>query len=453
MKARMILLAVWLCIFVAGQVSAGNPVKQVNGKPAVTQTKFFFKALKNNEKVHKGQKAHLRAANVVDVGQSTVPLRSILEPGHNSPDSAIVHNEDYRDSKTVFSYNGNTITEIWYGKEGYYDDETYEWIETGSWDTQNYYQEEYAFDANGNQILSVESDYEDNVLVWSEKEEYVYNSNNTPLSEKYYEWEDGQWTLWGEVSYQYDASGMLIGGSMYEDGETYLITASGTLENLEISIVVDGMTVAKYVRHYDPASMKELASEEYYLSEEGVLEFSYSYKYTYDAAGRLTTVFINGYDSYYEKYEYAYNANGKIISETELSADTPDGPYSTLEWKTEYVYTNDRLEKIIEYNYYEGESHLDSTTTFYYAGGSSGNESIKAAAALSIHASDGYVTVVLPEQTAYATLQLIDLSGQTVLKTQVASGQPVAVQSLPDGVYIYRILAGANAYGKIIIRK
>jgi hypothetical protein len=289
--------------------------------------------------------------------------------------------------------------------------------------------------------------------VWSEKEERVYNSNGTPLSEKYYEWEDGQWTLWGEVSYQYDESGILVGGSMYEDGETYQITVSGTPENLEISIIIDGVTVAKYVRHYDPVSMKELASEEYYLSEEGVLELSYSYKYTYDAAGRLIAVFENE-DDYYDKTEYVYNVNGQKLSITNLSADAPDGTY-ILEWKTEYVYANDRLEKIIEYDYYDnGDGELFSTTTFYYADGTSGNKPLKAAAALSIHASNGYITVVLPEKTTYATLQLIDLSGRTVLKTRAASGQPVAVQSLPNGVYIYRIPAGTNTYrGKIIIRK
>jgi hypothetical protein len=40
------------------------------------------------------------------------------------------------------------------------------------------------------------------------------------------------------------------------------------------------------------------------------------------------------------------------------------------------------------------------------------------------------------------------------LKTQAVSGKPVAIPSLHGGVYIYRILAGANSYsGKLYIKK
>ncbi|GHT63155.1 hypothetical protein AGMMS50239_18510 [Bacteroidia bacterium] len=418
--------------------------------------------IKGKAQVNKRQKAQLRADNTAGAEQTAAPsLRASLEPGHSRPDSAIYHSTygDY-EKKSVFSYKGDTIIETTYDK-GYYvynpEEDYYIWVETDTWYLPDYQKEEYVFDTNGNILFYCNTGYENYILSWGDKEEYAYNANGTPLSVKYFDFENDEWVLYYEQIYLYDANGMLTGGSIinYDEGIPYPMpmTVSGTVENLEITIVVDGMVLAKFVHHYDPATMRELASESYYLSDEGVLELGMAFEYTYDAAGRLILELGNESDYYFWKTEYAYNANGKKISETDYrGGETINDPY-ILDDKTEYEYANNRLAKIMVYNYYNNENgELYSTTTFYYGNGSS-ILSPEAAKVLGIYAADGYLTFDLPVQTANATLQLIDLTGRTVLKAQAVSGKPVAIPSLRGGVYIYRIIAESTTYnGKIIIK-
>ncbi|GHT36058.1 hypothetical protein AGMMS49574_27090 [Bacteroidia bacterium] len=379
---------------------------------------------------------------VLAENSATPPLRSYLEPGYNRPDSAIVSGDyGYNDNLIVFSYSGDTITETTYAKN------------IGTWNKQNYRTESYAFDAKGNRILYIFSNHANNMVQRAGKEEYSFNSFGMTLTEKYYNYnvEDGSWMVVADNSYQYDASGLMIGGTSTEHGVSYPIKVSGTLENLVISATIGPLVVAQYVRHYDPATLKELASESYSLSDKGILELDMAYTYTYDAAGRLITKSENDMNEEFWETQYLYNNNGKRISSTEYYAERPTGPY-ILNSQTEYKFTNNRLDKIIQSYFSDDGSRRSDTTTFYYSG-DAGVVSPDEAKVLRINASDGNITFVLPEQTTDATLQLIDLSGRTVLKTQAASDQPIAIPSLRSGVYVYRILAGRNTYtGKVYIQ-
>jgi hypothetical protein len=370
-------------------------------------------------------------------------LRAYLEAGYNRPDSAIVSGDyGYNDNLIVFSYGGDTITETTYAKNN------------GAWNKQNYRTESYAFDAMGNRILYIFSNHTNNMVQRAGKEEYSFNSFGMALTEKYYNYnvEDGSWMVVADNSYQYDASGLMIGGTSTERGVSYPIKVSGTLENLVISATIGPLVVVQYVRHYDPATLKELASELYSLSDKGVLGLDMAYTYTYDDAGRLITKLENNMNEEFWETQYLYNNNGKRISSTEYYAERSAGPY-ILNLQTEYEFTNNRLDKIIQSYFSDDGSSRSDTTTFYYSG-DAGVISPDEAKDLRIDASDGNITFVLPGQTADATLQLISLSGQTVLKMQAASGQPTAIPSLRSGVYVYRILAGKNTYtGKVYIQK
>jgi hypothetical protein len=438
------------CTVFAGQAFAGDPTESSKGKPAATHVRPFSKMLKERKgKVNKRLKAQLRASNAGDTEQTAVSMRSYLEPGHVRPDSAIAIG-GYGSEKAVFSYNGDAITEITYNRDEYYDCETDTWIETDTWYTDDYCKEEYAFDAYGYQTLYIHSYYRNNVPEACYKDEYAYNPNGTPLSEKFYVWEDGEWTLYYEAAYQYGESGMLTGGSMSRYGETYPVTVSGTPENLEMSIVIDGIPAAKYVLHYDPATLRELGREEYYLSEDGVFGLSNVYEYTYDNAGRLTAeICLYPQDNYYWKTEYAYDAKGQKLSVTESEAECYDGPYSVY-WKEEYEYAGDRLLRIVEYDCCDDGNSLYRTTALYY---SDGPDIVPPATpALRIRASGGLIFLDIPGQTDNVVLQLFDISGREALNTRVISGQPTSVQSIPDGVYVYRVLSGDNSYnGKLVI--
>jgi YD repeat-containing protein len=416
---------------------------------AVAQTNLLPKPAKGFGKVWK---APLRLTSGA-TDETVVSLRSMLESGDERPDSAIIEyhsNDDSYSIKTVFSDNEDVITEIHYGWD----------ISTGTWNTSNYIKEEYAFDGNGYRILNIYSSYQDNMFQYGEKEEYTYNPNGTPVLGRYYEYEDGEWRLRAEESYQYDQNGLITGGAIFSDGARHPLTVSGTLENLEILLVADGITLMKIILRFDPATMKILAREIYYLAEDGSgLILDEAAEYVYDAAGHLLKETSTHVGHYTEITEYTYDANGKKRFETytEISDATADlngdgviNDDDRYVWyrRKEYEYINNRLKRIVEYN--DG-NEVYAITTFYYSTGD-GNQP-GAESAFTIYSSEGYVTFTLPAQTSPAQLQLIDLSGRVAMKTHAVSGQPVSVQSLSDGVYIYQILAGGKAYkGKLVIR-
>lgn len=426
MKSKNTILSVMLCAIVTGQVFAANH--------------------------HKIKGGLLGADNVP---QKTTLLRSTLEPGHNSPDSAVTRVDGNPVSKVEFSYNissyGDLIKETTY----IMDYGTNTWYKNNS-------TEEYGFDANGNQILYIYTYYENNVIDYVYKEEYSFNPYGMPLWEKYSEYKDGEWTVEREINYQYDNNGILIGGTASQEGVSIPLTVTGTPDNLEIIASLGDIVFAKMVYHYDwtatvqphlglPQTIKLLASETYYPSkEDGTLQLGYATTYKYDDAGQLIEkTDIEGADRYW-KTEYAYNANGKKISELFSMSDNSGGPY-ILYTEREYQYVNNRLETITEINSLSTHKNI-TITTFYYSAGAS-IKSPEAAKVSSIIATDGYITFIIPDQSAKTTLQLIDLTGRIVLNKQAESGKPVATPSL-SGVYIYRILSGSVSYsGKLLIQK
>jgi hypothetical protein len=109
------------------------------------------------------------------------------------------------------------------------------------------------------ETLYIQRSYYDNEISWARKSEYAYNPNGMLLYEKLYDWEDDQWTLYHEMTLQYDVTGMMTGGTFYSDGVTLPVTVSGTLENMEVTIVKDGVTYVK--NHFSSCRAGWLASK------------------------------------------------------------------------------------------------------------------------------------------------------------------------------------------------
>jgi hypothetical protein len=437
---RKIIFLVCLCAIVAGQVSASN-AKQ---RPVSKRMSFVSKARKSFGKISNERGMQLRAD---EADAANISLRSTLEPGHNKPDSAISYyggEEQYPGTKSMFAYNGDVITETIYSD--YYD---------GEWHNM-YNKEEYAFDAMGNRTLHIYWSYSNNELSWAEKSEYAYNPNGTPLYEKLYEWEDDQWRIYFEMIYQYDAAGMLTGGTFYnaDMGETTIpLTVSGTPENLELSIIVGGITYAKTILHYDPATMK-LLSQEYFETNEGtgVMEWYGTDEYTYDAAGRLLTE-IEWEEGYVNKQEYVYNVAGQKLTVIGSNADSKEGTYTVYD-KTEYVYENNRLTQMKYYSDYADGLGLvlRETTVFYYAGGS-GNEQVRLAE-VSVYPNPVTDVLTVSGAPAGATLTIADLSGRTVGRQTLTDRHTVvSVTSLPAGIYLVIVRSDKGTETFKIVKK
>jgi YD repeat-containing protein len=386
-----------------------------------------------------------------------VSLRSTLEPGHNRPDSAINYsvyeNEQYPETKKVFTYAGDVIKETVYRQD---------W-DSGEWNDV-YYEEDYAFDAYGNKTLIIYRSYFDGELSWAEKDEYAYNPNGTPLYERFYGWEDGGWKLGSDMTYQYDAGGMLTGGTLYslytDMGEvTIPLTVSGTPENLEISITINGVIYMKVVLHYDPTAMKLLGREYFEMDEEtGELDPEGVEEYTYDTAGRLLTELYYWNDDYADKTEYVYDAAGRKLSVTDSRMESKAGPF-TVYGKTEYEYAGDRLARIKwYYSYYEDDSGLVSgpdlreITVFYYGGGT-GNGQVTLTE-VSVYPNPVADVLTVSGVQAGATLTITGLSGSTVLRKTLTDTQTtLSVSSLPSGIYFVTVRSGRGTAVFKIIKK
>jgi YD repeat-containing protein len=429
MNRKVFSVAVWLCAIIAGPVLAGNERQPVF------------------EKVRHARTAQLRTA---EAEVANLSLRSTLEAGHNKPDSAIVYRVDGDEqspyTKRVFAYAGDVINETTYGQD-----------RNGVWnDLTN--EEEYTFDTYGNLTLHIDWRYSDGELSWAGKEENAYNPNSTPLYERLYVWEYGRWAPSYYQTYQYDASGMLTGGTYYDyytGGSAIPMTVSGTLENMEQTFIRNGAIYIKYVHHYDPATMKLLGKETFYANEAtGVLEAGRVDEYTYDAAGRLLTDFYYYRKDDYSKTEYTYDVAGHLLSRTSSDAKSKTGPF-TVSSKKEYEYAGGRLAKTKWwYDGYDGLGvMLKEVTVFYYDGSATGNEPVRLAE-VSVYPNPVTDVLTVSGVQAGVTLTVVSLSGHTVLRQTLADTQTtLSVSSLPSGIYFVTVRSDKGTATFKIIKK
>jgi hypothetical protein len=427
----------------AGPVLAGNAERQ----PVSKSASFISKAWKGFGKVCNERTMQLRTS---ETDAANVSLRSTLEPGHNRPDSAISYdvydNEQHLDTKSVFTYAGDVIKETIYRQD---------W-ESGEWNVV-FHEDDYAFDAYGNQTLAINRGYSNGEISWAEKIEYKYNPNGTPLYEKFYIWENGEWILNTESTYQYDANGILTSGTLYSHsmGETpFPLTVSGTPENIELSLTINRITYLRMELHFDPVTLKLLGSESFGMNgESGMMEFVGGEEYTYDTAGRLLTEFYWD-DDYAYKTEYAYDNAGRKLSATESSAESKADPF-TVYRKAEYEYTGDRLARIKMYrDYKDGLGFtLSEITVFYYAGGGTGNEQATLTE-VSVYPNPVTDVLTISGVQAGATLTITSLSGSTVVRKTLADTETtLSVSSLPSGLYFVTVRSGKGTATFKIIKK
>jgi type IX secretion system substrate protein len=196
----------------------------------------------------------------------------------------------------------------------------------------NYLKEEYTFDANGDLIQYLYSDWDVKNNQWNAetKSEYAYNANRNLTQRIYYRWNltTGKWSEYYKYGYSYDAKGNLIQNIEYDWNKgTSLWEADSKSEST-----------------YD-ANGNKLQTLSYYWdfnSNQWIIWGKA--KFTYNTNSNLTQTII-----YYwrkllwvliEKVEYQYDLNGNL---TQLLVQDRDR--ITNEWipsyKMEYTYDAD----------------------------------------------------------------------------------------------------------------
>lgn len=153
---------------------------------------------------------------------------------------------------------------------------------------------------------------------------------------------------------------------------------------------------------------------------------------TYDSKGNNTaeyTYFINTTDSVLSegtKYEYTYDSEGRTLSRNETNWSEDSMRY--LPYQINYYYD-------------------------YYAPTALSCEKLNVTATLFPNPATDVITFIFSGETT-SQLQLIDMvKGQIVHAQTITSAEPVSIESLPSGTYIYTIQNGQNKFQGTLLKQ
>lgn len=148
------------------------------------------------------------------------------------------------------------------------------------------------------------------------------------------------------------------------------------------------------------------------------------------------------------RYTYEYDANGNLLKSEETSHNSFLG---YLYIKCEYSYSSDKLSNIHRYASLDGESWLlNHITYYYYYNASSINKPQATDLVLYPNPANDFIIIRDTSGRADIQLSIYDAKGILVLQQKVEPNEPVSINRLTKGIYIYRITTDGKAYsGKL----
>ena len=362
------------------------------------------------------------------------------------------------DYKTVYTYNAQLLaTEV----------NAYDW----SFVQNNWYHSSRVVYAYNNQGLATEMLYYDEFDVLESKMEVFYNAQGLVDSVYTYDSFNGSGLVPFMLQYYHYEAGRLQEISMlvYDEDE------DEWFGNVVILFEYDGQGRRTSIGMY-------LVDEE---DDESML-YSMS-EYTYNAGGRLataTTSMLNFSTFQVEpsdKIEYTYNAAGDLT----MSVDYlwVDGAWGE-DFMDEYVYHpnllfsdvanpyqvmaqlyffveafpefNRMLTEIHGFEYVAG-SWVEADRSMFYVSGeaTTGTEEIRVAnAVLYPNPASNHITLNWSGMQESLSLEVYHITGSLVMRQEVLSGQRLNIEQLRAGLYLYRLIDGAQTVqaGKLMKR-
>lgn len=277
-----------------------------------------------------------------------------------------------------------------------------------------------------------------------------------------------QWILDSRMIYHYSASGkvekMVMLSMEEDDGEitytqmtyTYNYNASGKLTSAVLSMSVEN-TEMLFSRN----------------------------DFTWNASGQLTAYETSNFNFFSfsleksSRTEFQYNAAGDVSTET-TSSWNPATSAWVIRDKTDYTYAStnaadvvfpnllsiylfDGTESIYNYkkiptgsSYYEmkeGSFVLTERSTYYYSGSSTGI-SIPGEGSLAVYPNPFNDRLYFNWSGRYNAIELeiYQVTGSRMIHQVVMPGSSVVTESLPEGIYLYRVIHEGNTLqtGKLV---
>lgn len=277
---------------------------------------------------------------------------------------------------------------------------------------------------------------------WGEalKQMYVYNSSGKISHIDSYTMEAGSWLLAIKNEYSYNASGELTGMSIIfieEDEEIlfsssiYTVDSNGRVVSEEFSTMdfftfeIDKFSKTEY--EYTVNGDISVILESSWDSEGEVWKESYKEEYTYDNDISIGNILFPSYFNLLGEFEAEMFSFHRMPTQT-LYYDYTDGVYVNLEKET--------------YFYSEINTTIAQTVQE------------KGYAMYPVPASEKVIFTWNSEQKPME-LEIYSIDGRLVISKQIESLVPVDVQSLNDGMYMFR-LKNENQIshsGKLIIQR
>ncbi len=310
------------------------------------------------------------------------------------------------------------------------------------------YKKYYSYTESGllDQILK----YETYSTVWFKSEKTSYFYNDTLLDYQIsYNWDSGTetWKASSKKSYKYyfipDANTYVVDTIIsYTLPSTSPVWQYSTLEKFIYSL---SLKVVEYYQQSWDADLYDWVNKQKkiydYDSQDRLIGLTY---YNYDTASNTW------YPTY--KYTYVYTADGQIDSSVKYNwFNNAWVPYSY----TKHIYDNNGIET--QRKYYQFDSQTStwepfSKYEFYYSQYtySTADQIIPDYLQISPNPTTGIIK--LQNITGPGTLQVLNLTGQTVYSRKTANGSTIDLTHLPANVYLIKFVQtnGKTYIGKFI---
>ncbi|MDO9510991.1 MAG: T9SS type A sorting domain-containing protein [Bacteroidales bacterium] len=295
---------------------------------------------------------------------------------------------------------------------------------------------EYTYTSSGNQLQNIRLEFNPTLSVWEYywKEDYTYNAGDTLIRETNWDWNDlaNNWIEYSKREYEYSNNPIIhqyISYSWEIPTNTWVQTYKHVFE------LSADTTSGESIEYYWVANQWKPTNKD-----------NYNYDSNFNPVLILETIWddvLNKWENEY-KAEYTHDLSYAI----EDIMVPPD-------YFFEYI-TQNMLTENVDYDWdislqvWEEDEHAK----YYYSehlisGIPSVQKQIKAV--IYPNPSNESIRVSNLEKGVTGTIDIFDLMGKQVIK-EIFSNQPIDIQMLKSGTYLYQILIQNQVYsGKLVV--
>ena len=283
----------------------------------------------------------------------------------------------------------------------------------------------YAHDASGKKVSKVEDIYNDSYLRTTT---YTYDASGLLTGEDYKRVErDGETVAdHNTIAYAYDTDGRMIEKVVTHYTNDGDVETPSSLTTIDYSYDDSGRLVEK-VREYDgdadPSTQNAIYTDTYAYGQHGLTTYEYGYEdvygngstYTYEmsynTAGQLTEIQRacgsdnDGVADHFHTYAYAYDADGRLVSQSYAYQPAVDGEPDAATDRYIYAFSYDADGRLVGYSYedYDNGTDMDEQMVASLAYDAAGTGASGTVEGFSLDDATGTLTSDGPAQTVSFT--------------------------------------------------